>query len=504
MRRRAGLRSITRAALSCVAAATLLAGCYRTNVRSEPDAGPPPPDAWRRPLPDAWAPDAFVPRSECEADRDCPGALCVHDLSLAPRDLADVPLRCAGPIGMPPPGSECVENTGCDHGMCALTGGCVAPCATAADCGPDERCARVPVVTSDTAMQFARACVHWVDAPASVEVRGIERVSFPAFSSQELPVEPLTAPTRMVLHVADGADDGRYVSRVVSSSGEVVFDAFQLGVTRQPIVVAPFQDLVPILVPNGDPDFPIGTSFTATFETGSTSSVQRIVLDRAAPGSLLDLTFVYVGVEGPRDDGTPPRAVTRMIEQLGVLLETMGVRVGITRHYTMRGASARMFEVIDSDAEVGELLAFSAGAARPALNVFLIRSGRDFLGISGGAPGAMVVHGTRASGIVIGWEDVLSLEPMAPPDQLGTVIGHETGHFVGFLHTTELDGSVFEPLSDTPECTLAQDLDGDGMLFPEECAGFGAENVMFWGPFVPGPRFSPRQTRIFQNAMVLQ
>jgi hypothetical protein len=116
----------------------------------------------------------------------------------------------------------------------------------------------------------------------------------------------------------------------------------------------------------------------------------------------------------------------------------------------------------------------------------------------------MLVHGTRASGIVIGWEDVLSLEPMAPPDQLGTVIGHETGHFVGFLHTTELDGSVFEPLSDTPECTLAQDLDGDGMLFPEECAGFGADNVMFWGPFVPGPRFSPRQTRIFQNAMVLQ
>jgi hypothetical protein len=497
--------------LALVSVAT--AGCYRTNVRGEPEAGPPAPDApapdsglpprpdaWQ---PDAWAPDAFVPSSVCATDRDCPGSLCVQDLSLPPRDLAEVPLRCGTAIGMQVSGGECVDNRGCDHGICALTGGCVAPCLLDTDCAPQERCARVPVVTSDTAMQFARACVAWVEAPGGVTVRSLERLSLPLFSTEELAVEPLTSPTRMVLHVADERDDSRYVSRVVSSAGEIVFDAFQLGMRRQGLVVAPFQDLVPILIPNGDPDFPLGTSFTAFFETGRTSAVQRIVVDRDAPGSVLDFTFVYVGVEGPRD-GAPPASVARMIAQLDALLATTDLRVGTARHFAMRGASARMFEALDSDEEVGELLTFSAGSPRPAINVFLVRSGADFLGISGGAPGATVVHGTRASGIAIAWEDVLSIEPMAPPDQLGTVIGHETGHFVGFLHTTEIDGSVLEPLSDTPECSLAQDLDRDGILLPDECVGFGAENVMFWGPFVPGPRFSPRQSRILRNAMVIQ
>lgn len=494
-------------------AALVLAGCYRTNVRVDPDTGPPPPDAWRAPTPDVRSPDAFVPTSECARDGDCPttGTFCIQDLSLAPRDLADVPLLCGSPVGASPTGFECDTNEQCDHGMCALGGGCLSPCLTDDDCFDDraslaqlERCARVPVVTSDRTLQFANACVRWADTGG--EVSANDAVSVPRFSTERLVIEPTRGTTRLVLYVANAADENRFISSMTASDGEVVFDAFQLGVTRQTLVVAPFLDFIPVLVPNGDREFPIGSSFVATLETGETTSYRRIVMDRSGPGTTLDLNFYYVGVAPPRA-GEPPSIVQRMMRELDVLLErTMpGLHVGRARHFVVPGATARRFEVIEDDSEVGQLLQLSAGAARPSVNVFLIRSGTDFLGISGGAPGAMGAHGLQGSGIAIGLEDLESFLPMAPEGQLGTVIGHELGHFSGLFHTTEIDGTSLEPLADTPVCDLAtHDLDGDGMLLPNECTGAGAENVMFWGPFVPSPTFSARQARILSHSMVLR
>ncbi|MBN8613258.1 MAG: hypothetical protein J0L92_21880 [Deltaproteobacteria bacterium] len=499
-------------------AAVTLVGCYRTNVRTEPDAGPPTPDAWRAPppdapLPDAWSPDAFVPVSECLRDRDCPstGTFCIQDLSLAPRDLAAVPLRCGAPVGATTTGLECDSNEQCDHGMCALGGGCLAPCVTDDDCFSDrtrldllERCTRVPVVTSDSALQFANACVRWSDTPA--EILANEPIFVTRFTTERLPVEPLRSGARLVHYVADARDDERFVSSITTSEGEVVFDAFGLGSERQPLVVAPFLDFIPVLIPNGDRDFAVGTSFIAALETSRTTTYRRIVMDRTTFGTSLDLNFYYVGVRPPRA-GEPPAIVQRMLRELEILFAATSpdLRLGRMRHFVVPGATARRFEFVEGDDEVGQLFLLSAGASRPSVNVFLIRSGADFLGISGGAPGLMGVHGAQGSGIAIGLEDLESFLPMAPENQLGTVIGHELGHFTGLFHTTELDGTSVEPFADTPLCDLAtNDLDGDGMLLPDECTGAGAENVMFWGPFVPSPRFSARQARILQQSMVLR
>jgi len=492
---------VTALALAVMA---LSAGCYRTNERREPDAGPPVPDAWRPPPPDAWAPDVFIPVSDCARDRDCEGAICVHDLSLPPRDLEPVPLRCASPVGELAAGAECDSNEACDHGMCALGGGCVAPCLEAADCGAGERCTRIPVVTSSTSLQFGSGCVRWVDPPPGVTVTASEDLVVPTFSTVDLAIEPMIAPRRLVLYVAEDVDDERYFSQMTTGTGEVVFAPYAPGSERQRLLVAPHGALIPVLITNGDEVFPVGTSFMARLETGRTSALRRLVMDREIAGTTLELNFFYVGVEPPRG-GLPPTSVVEMLRQLAVLYETVGLRLGRHRHFVVPGATARRFEVVEDDAEVQELFALSAGAARPAVNVFLIRSSTTFLGIAGGVPGAEIVHGTRSSGVAIAFEDLESyLDMGAPLDIQGTVIGHELGHFLGFAHTTEADGATLEPLSDTPECTLAQDADGDGMLLPSECEGFGHDNVMFWAPFVEGPRFSPRQGAILRNAMVLQ
>lgn len=501
------LRSV--AGSACWAVVVIATGCYRTNQRGSADVGivlpdaavdaPAHPDAGA----DARVPDAFVVRDECARDRDCAGASCILDVSLPPVDLEPVPLRCGPPPGPTAAQDECETNAECDHGLCALAGGCVAPCVDAGDCRAGERCARVPVVTSERTLQYARACVRWVDAPVGAEVVVSDDVTVTPFRSEPLVIDAMRTPTRLALYLASDRDDDRYVSGLRTASGRVLYDAASLGVAPQVFPVVATQDLVPVLLPNGSEDPPGDTAFVLTLETGRTSTLHRVVMDRAAPGRRLDVNVFYVGVEPPRA-GEPPREVREMLAQYDALLGTVGLGLGRVRHRVMVGSAARSFSVVEDDREVGELFAHSAGAARPALNVFLIRSGMDFLGIAGGVPGAQAVHGTRASGIAIGLEDLVSVLPMAPDDLLGTVVGHETGHFLGFFHTTELDGTVFEPLEDTPECSLAQDRDGDGMLLPDECAGFGAENVMFWGPFVPAPRFSPRQRRILENAMVLR
>jgi hypothetical protein len=161
--------------------------------------------------------------------------------------------------------------------------------------------------------------------------------------------------------------------------------------------------------------------------------------------------------------------------------------------------------IADDEYEASETFLYGAGAARPAIDVFLIASGTTLLGMAGGIPGAQAMHGTRSSGVVIGLDDLESgidggiYELDFPP----VLLAHEIGHFLGLFHTSESDGSSFEPLSDTPSCPASRDVNGDGLLDPFECAGFGAENVMFWGVLSADASFSSSQQAILRGAAVL-
>ena len=63
---------------------------------------------------------------------------------------------------------------------------------------------------------------------------------------------------------------------------------------------------------------------------------------------------------------------------------------------------------------------------------------------------------------------------------LGETAAHEMGHWLGLFHTTEFNGTSFDPLSDTAQCSISLDIDSDGKVYPEECEGYGADNLMFW------------------------
>ncbi|HEY6881573.1 MAG TPA: hypothetical protein VI299_26285, partial [Polyangiales bacterium] len=143
-----------------------------------------------------------------------------------------------------------------------------------------------------------------------------------------------------------------------------------------------------------------------------------------------------------------------------------------------------------------ELFRLSAGLELPGVNVFIIGDMGDYIGIAGGIPGPLGLHGTERSGLALA------------ADLMGDLVGadqvllHEIGHYLGLFHTSESSGAVLEPLSDTPECDPQYDENRDGILSTDECAGHGAENLMFWTG--PGVDLSPQQIQVFASSVALR
>ena len=132
-----------------------------------------------------------------------------------------------------------------------------------------------------------------------------------------------------------------------------------------------------------------------------------------------------------------------------------------------------------------------------SVNIFFIEdysgSGSGMLGNAAGMPGSM--------GDVNSWNGVLaSLTAHAKEtgvldsQLLGETAAHEMGHQLGLFHTTEKEGTVFDILSDTPECSsISQDNDNNGTVSAEECNEFGGDNLMFWTSWSSASRSSGKK-----------
>ena len=159
--------------------------------------------------------------------------------------------------------------------------------------------------------------------------------------------------------------------------------------------------------------------------------------------------------------------------------------------------------------ELPELFKLSAGASNVALDVFLVDnieidgldglSGRP-VGIAGGTPVPLGMHGTPSSGLVLRTNDLIM---DVDAEKLGRVLAHEIGHTLGLFHTTERNGLVFDPLPDTPACPVDNDVNGGG-LTASECIGAGAENLMFPSTDATASVLSDDQIDVMSGALILQ
>jgi hypothetical protein len=462
-------------------------------------------DAGRDGGPDT-EPDAG-PVTPCASDSDCASGVCRARRSFIPADLEPLPLACGevdpsrAEVGRP-----CGIRGECDRGICTVSGACVMPCSSTADCPGAERCVEVWVQTSGAAMQPLEACAPVVAAPDDVRVVGPEpgpRLPGEVTADDMLP--GLTPSTLVVWTAQDGATP--ILQEIRDAAGAVVFDGFSGGpdapAPRWGLSVATVSDAVTLLFPNGPNTPSLPSGFTVALNSFEPSATERIVLQRGGEGAVIDLDAYLVGGGGwATSGGAVPRPLARAIDDANEVLAQVGLSIGEVRVHSIVGRLRRDFEVLEGSSgrlsvpsELAPMYRLTAGARRPSVHVFFVRMIDGAAGIASGIPGPHAVPGTGASGVAIA-VDVI------PEALLGLVMVHEVGHYMGLFHTSELDGTVNDPLPDTGECRIDRDLDGDGLLVRDECRGTGAGNVMFWAG--EAPALSAQQGTIMRRALFVR
>lgn len=159
-----------------------------------------------------------------------------------------------------------------------------------------------------------------------------------------------------------------------------------------------------------------------------------------------------------------------------------GIKIGSVTYQDITGPDAEAHAVINSEEQLAKLFSLADSSQANALHYFMVDhfnlgGGGTVLGISGGIPGPPAFSGLAKRGVAValGYPERGSIG-------LAQTFAHEGGHYLGLFHTSERNGLAFDPLVDTPECTLAADTNGNKVVENAECAAHGNDNLMFWTP----------------------
>jgi hypothetical protein len=180
---------------------------------------------------------------------------------------------------------------------------------------------------------------------------------------------------------------------------------------------------------------------------------------RRARGELVHLniyvnTLTGMDAESARRD----RGVMDVLSQLQTAFQGVDIRLSITIR-DLPERTAEQYRLVRNDSDAGRLVASAPGppdVETLSLNVFLVESlvvnNNVILGISRGIPGAAGMHGSGSAGVIADGSSLIG--GRSSGYRLGLVVAHEIGHFLGLYHTTEANGRWFDPLDDTPRCSI--------------------------------------------------
>jgi hypothetical protein len=471
----------------------------------------------------------------CESAADCAGLACVGQSSANLDDLEALVLACSSEQQGRAAAHSCERSSQCASGICVLAGTCVEPCSDANDCGSLERCQSVYARGERGQLQTVNACVAMVSLPNAVN-RDVE-VRKHAFSGGEDTLS-LRGANQTSLFVIEHLDDDTWpvpspdttcrpplCTRTLKTndSDGLWFDHDALDDPAGPINPVAVGDHVypaTVLIPNGPRASPSEAGYTLQVETKRAGDARITALFGNPGAGQLDLNLFYVGAEEFTEAGDEvPPTIASALEEVDRIFEPAGLFIGDLRQIHVTGALLeRGSDLPDAEVSRGftdiveqyrvypqlpELFKLSAGAGNAALDVFFVGEidgqGEANVGaITGATPLPWGMHGTGSSGIAI------AANPVAgDPQRLGRTLAHELGHALGLFHTTEVDGDVFDPLPDTPVCDRSRDRDRSG-LDADDCAGAGADNLMFPTTNASAANLTEDQAAVIRNALILQ
>jgi hypothetical protein len=438
----------------------------------------------------------------CVSDGDCDSAYCLNQADQGfPKGVCS---------------ADCTGNSG----QCGTTGVCIVPsdpaaasvclqkCSNNFDCRGDyfcstvkgsadnvclPRCTAVPMCSAPQVCdQYSGDCV----APGAAGSTTISRVALgtmPISGSQaqkdftlDVPADALS----FTVVMKGGVGGTSAISKLTSPSGELLFDLDNYLTSKVRILPVNDGDFG-MLYPNS-PRVAIAAGqykFTIVNENGGGTGEVFALLKKSTTGRLdggkLNLNIWFAGVTVNKTTAPTSAKWQEAVTELKRLYATSGITVGQINYLDVPAAQAASFAVIDTtdgkDSELRHLFELSAGAPNNFMNFFMVKEisgaepGYIILGIAGGIPGIPFEQGTNASGVAVTAVD-LDTDPKA----VARTMAHEGGHWLGLWHTSESNGQMFDPLSDTPECPASRDANGDSKVTSSECVGYGADYLMFW------------------------
>ncbi len=472
----------------------------------------------------------------CARAADCGGLACVADPETEAEDLVPLPLVCATEAAGGAPGEACEAADDCALGICLLAGACARPCEESSDCGERERCASAFARRDDGALQQVSTCLAIANLPDAVDVELDVRAGALEPATNVIDLDPVPE-GETALYVLESSEDRwpegvrcrpPLCARALRSRDHApvtLFDA-ALDYGREPapsnpVAIGDHLIAPVVMLPIGSRDVLTDAGYTLDLGAEAEGDLRVTRVTGPGGGQRLDLNVFYVGARdfAPQGDRGPP-LLAEALEVVDEILGQADIFIGEVRQIEVTGAlpmvgtahpegdATQGFAVMRVRfgvyVELPGLFRLSAGAGNSAINLFFLsdiepRGGSDGEpeAEAGGIPGPLGMHGTGSSGIAIA-TDMMAGAPRA----LGRTLAHEIAHYLGLFHTSEADGSVFDPLSDTPECRDDRDQHGDG-LDVVDCQGAGAENLMFWAK-TSGTVLTEQQRDVLRRAVILR